>query len=73
MPLHLRNAPTRLMKDQGYGNNYQYSHNGQGNFIEQEYLPEKLSGTVFYEPGKNAREEELRKFLRDRWKEKYGY
>jgi putative ATPase len=73
VPLHLRNAPTRLMKDQGYGHNYQYSHMGRGNFIEQEYLPEKLSGTVFYEPGKNAREEELRKFLRERWKEKYGY
>ncbi len=73
VPLHLRNAPTRLMKDQDYGKNYQYSHMGQGNFIEQEYLPEKLIGTVFYEPGKNAREEELRKFLRERWKEKYGY
>ena len=73
VPLHLRNAPTRLMKDQGYGKNYQYSHMGESNFIEQEYLPEKLAGTAFYNPGKNAREEELRKFLRDKWKGKYGY
>lgn len=73
VPLHLRNAPTRLMKDQDYGKNYQYSHQGEGNFIEQEYLPEKLVGTAFYTPGKNAREEELRKFLRERWKGKYGY
>ena len=73
VPLHLRNAPTRLMKEEGYGKNYQYSHQGEGNFIEQEYLPEKLAGTAFYTPGKNAREEELRKFLRERWKGKYGY
>jgi len=73
VPLHLRNAPTRLMKEQGYGKNYQYSHMGEGNFIEQEYLPEKLAGTVFYNPGKNTREDELRKSLRERWKGKYGY
>ena len=73
VPLHLRNAPTKFMKDQGYGKNYQYSHQGEGNFIEQEYLPENLAGTKFYDPGKNAREEELRKFLRERWKGKYGY
>lgn len=73
VPLHLRNAPTKLMKDQGYGNNYQYSHQGEGNFIEQEYLPETIAGTTFYDPGKNAREEELRKFLRERWRGKYGY
>jgi putative ATPase len=73
VPLHLRNAPTRLMKEQGYGKNYQYSHLGESNFIEQEYLPECLAGTVFYNPGKNAREEELRRFLRERWKGKYGY
>jgi putative ATPase len=46
---------------------------GEGNFIEQEYLPDKIKGTKFYDPGKNAREEELRRFLRERWKEKYGY
>lgn len=73
VPLHLRNAPTKLMKDQGYGTDYQYSHQGEGNFIEQEYLPETIAGTTFYDPGKNAREEELRKFLRERWRGKYGY
>ncbi|MEO7309847.1 MAG: replication-associated recombination protein A [Chitinophagaceae bacterium] len=73
VPLHLRNAPTRFMKEQGFGKDYQYSHMGEGNFIAQEYLPETLAGTKFYDPGKNAREEELRKFLRERWKGKYGY
>ncbi len=73
VPLHIRNAPTRLMKDMDYGKNYKYSHAFEGNFSEQEYLPEKLAGTAFYEPGKNAREEELRKFLKNLWKEKYGY
>lgn len=73
VPLHIRNAPTKLMKDMQYGKGYQYSHLGQGNFIEQEYLPEKIAGTKFYDPGNNARENELRKFLRERWKEKYGY
>ncbi len=73
VPLHIRNAPTRLMKDMDYGKGYQYSHAYEGNFSTQEYLPEKLAGTAFYEPGKNAREEELRKFLRGLWKEKYGY
>lgn len=73
VPLHIRNAPTRLMKDLDYGKGYQYSHNYEGNFSSQEYLPEKISGQKFYEPGKNPREEELRKFLRERWKDKYGY
>lgn len=73
VPLHLRNAPTKLMKDMQYGKDYQYSHLGEGNFIEQEYLPDALKGTRFYTPGNNARENELRKFLRDRWKDKYGY
>jgi putative ATPase len=73
VPLHIRNAPTRLMKDLDYGKGYEYSHNFQNNFSPQEYLPEALAGTRFYDPGKNAREEELRKFLRERWKEKYGY
>ena len=73
VPLHIRNAPTKLMKEMGYGHNYQYSHLGEGNFIEQEYLPEKLKGTAFYKPGNNARENELRKFLKEKWKEKYGY
>lgn len=73
VPLHIRNAPTKLMKDLNYGKNYQYSHNGEGNFIDQEYLPEKIAGTAFYEPQNNARENELRKFLKDRWKTKYKY
>ena len=73
VPLPIRNAPTKLMKDMNYGKGYQYSHLGEGNFLEQEYLPEKISGTTFYEPGNNARENELRKFLKERWKGKYGY
>ena len=73
VPLHLRNAPTKLMKDLNYGKDYQYSHLGENNFLEQEYLPEEIKGTAFYQPQKNAREEELKKFLQDRWKGKYGY
>jgi len=73
VPLHIRNAPTKLMKELNYGKGYQYSHEGEGNFLEQEYLPEKISGKKFYDPGNNARENELRKFLKDRWKDKYGY
>jgi putative ATPase len=73
VPLHIRNAPTRLMKDLDYGKGYEYSHHFQDNFSAQEYLPDALSGTKFYDPGKNAREEELRKFLRERWRGKYGY
>ena len=73
VPLHIRNAPTKLMKNLGYGKNYEYSHSYDNNFSPQEYLPEGLSGTKFYEPGKNVREEELRKFLKNLWKEKYKY
>jgi len=73
VPLHIRNAPTRLMKNLGYGKDYQYSHSYDNNFSPQEYLPKELAGTKFYDPGKNAREEELRKFLKSLWKEKYGY
>jgi putative ATPase len=73
VPLHIRNAPTKLMKNIGYGKGYQYAHDYANNFVQQEFLPEELSGTAFYEPGKNAREEELRKYLRGLWKEKYGY
>ncbi len=73
VPLHIRNAPTKLMKDMEYGKNYQYSHLGEGNFIEQEYLPNEIAGTKLYEPGNNARENELRKFLKEKWKEKYNY
>ena len=73
VPLHLRNAPTKLMKDLDYGKNYKYAHAHEGNFAEQEFLPKEISGTKFYEPGKNQREEHDRKFLKDKWKEKYGY
>lgn len=73
VPLHIRNAPTRLMKNLGYGKNYEYSHSYENNFSPQEYLPEELSGKKFYDPGKNAREEELRKFLKNLWKDKYKY
>lgn len=73
VPLHIRNAPTDLMKKNNYGKGYQYAHSFDNNFIAQEYLPEELSGHKFYEPGRNAREEEARKFLLLRWKEKYGY
>ncbi len=73
VPLHLRNAPTKLMKDLNYGKAYQYSHLGENNFLEQEYLPDEIKGTTLYQPQKNAREEELKKFLHERWKDKYGY
>lgn len=73
VPLHIRNAPTKLMKNLDYGKDYQYAHNYQHNFSEQEYLPEKIKGTAFYNPGNNAREEELRKWLKGLWKDKYGY
>lgn len=73
VPLHIRNAPTSLMKNMDYGKGYKYSHDYQQNFAPQEYLPEALSGTKFYDPGHNAREEELRKYLRQLWKEKYQY
>lgn len=73
VPLHLRNAPTRLMKTLDYGKGYQYAHSYEGNFADQEYLPEELSGTKFYEPGKNSREEEIRKYLRSKWEDKYQY
>ncbi len=73
VPLHIRNAPTGLMKKLGYGKDYRYSHIGEGNFLEQEYLPDKIAGTKLYDPGHNAREDELRKFLKQRWRDKYGY
>ena len=73
VPLHLRNAPTKLMKDLDYGKEYQYAHNYENNFAFQEYLPEGLVGTTFYEPQNNAREIELKKFLKNRWKDKYNY
>jgi putative ATPase len=73
VPLHIRNAPTRLMKNMGYGKDYKYSHSYDDNFSLQEYLPDAIAGMRFYDPGKNSREEELRKFLKSRWKDKYKY
>jgi len=73
VPLHLRNAPTKLMKNMNYGKDYKYAHSYENNFVIQDFLPEELKGTVFYSPQKNAREEELRKFLKERWKDRYGY
>lgn len=73
VPLHLRNAPTRLMKDIGYKKGYQYAHDYENNFSAQEYLPEKIAGQKFYEPGLNAREDELRRQLKKLWQDKYGY
>jgi putative ATPase len=73
VPLNIRNAPTKLMKSLDYGKDYEYSHDYTDNFSPQEYLPKEISGTPFYDPGKNTREEELRKFLKMLWKEKYGY
>ena len=73
VPIHLRNAPTKLMKELGYGEEYKYSHSYENNFSEQEYLPDEIKNTAFYKPGNNARENELRTFLKNRWKDKYGY
>lgn len=73
VPFHLRNAPTKLMKDLNYGKNYQYAHDYEGNFINQEYLPDELKNTSFYRPGINTREQELKRYLKDKWKGKYGY
>ena len=73
VPLPIRNAPTKLMKNLDYGKNYQYAHSFDNNFVNMEFLPEEIKNSLLYDPGKNAREEELRKFLRERWKKKYGY
>jgi len=72
VPLPLRNAPTKLMKDLGYGQEYKYAHNYENNFTEEEFLPEELTGTAFYEPGNNQRENAINDFLKKRWKGKYG-
>jgi putative ATPase len=73
VPLHVRNAPTGLMKRMGYGKGYKYAHSYEGSFTEQEFLPDELKGTAFYMPGNTPREDELRRFLQSRWKDKYGY
>jgi len=73
VPLHLRNAPTKLMKELGYGKDYKYAHNYKDNFVKEDYLPEKISDNKFYDPQNNPREEEIRQHLRKLWGEKYGY
>ena len=73
VPIHLRNAPTPLMKELGYGEDYKYSHDYANNFAEQEFLPDAITGTTIYEPGNNTRENSTREFLKNRWKEKYRY
>ena len=73
VPLNLRNAPTKLMKDLDYGKDYKYAHNYKDNFAEQEFLPEEIKNTKLYDPGNNAKENSFREFLKKRWKDKYGY
>lgn len=73
VPIHLRNAPTKLMKELGYGEDYKYSHDYDNNFVAQEFLPNEISDTVFYNPGNNSRENSTREFLKNRWKDKYKY
>jgi putative ATPase len=73
VPLHLRNAPTKLMKDLGYAQDYKYAHGYENNFIEEEFLPDRIKGTAFYEPGKNKHENMDRNNLKVRWKDKYKY
>ncbi len=73
VPLHIRNAPTSLMKKIGYGKDYKYAHEFEGNFVDQEFLPEKISGTMFYNPGNNARENEIRQRMRQLWKNRYKF
>jgi len=73
IPIALRNAPTKLMKELGYGDEYKYSHDGAGNFIAQEFLPEQITNQKLYDPGANAREDGIRKFLKNKWGDKYGY
>ncbi len=73
VPLHLRNAPTKLMKELGYGEEYKYAHDFDNHFVAQEFLPNELSGTAFYNPSEYSREKDLKLFLKERWKDKYGY
>jgi putative ATPase len=73
VPLHIRNAPTKLMKEMDYGKGYAYAHSYENNFVIQEFLPDAIKGTKFYDPGNNPRENELRNYLKSLWKEKYNY
>jgi putative ATPase len=73
VPLHLRNAPTQLAKSLGYGKDYKYAHNYPGNFVEQEFMPKEISGTILYKPGENSAEDKFRQQLMRQWKERYKY
>jgi putative ATPase len=73
IPLSIRNAPTKLMKELGYGKDYQYAHNYEHNFVTHEFMPDEIKNTKLYDPGDNAREHVQREFLKQRWKDKYGY
>ena len=73
VPLHLRNAPTKLMKDLNYGKEYKYAHDYDQNFVEQEFLPDEIKNSILYEPGNNPRENQFREVLKNRWKSKYDY
>jgi putative ATPase len=73
IPLSIRNAPTNLMKEQGYSSGYKYAHDFPENFAEMEFLPKEIKGSKLYEPGQNARESDMRKRLKKLWKDKYGY
>jgi putative ATPase len=73
VPLPLRNAPTQLMKELDHGKDYQYAHDHENHFVDMEFLPKDLEGFRFYEPGENTKESQIRKFLKLRWKDKYGY
>jgi putative ATPase len=73
IPLHLRNAPTKLMKELGYGDNYQYAHSHAGNFVDQEFLPQEISGATFYKPGNNSKEKQTEDYLKKLWGNRYDY
>jgi len=73
IPLPLRNAPTKLMKDLNYGSGYQYAHDFPGNFVQADFLPDEIAGTILYDPGQNPTEERTRAQLKAQWKGKYGY
>ena len=73
VPLSLRNAPTKLMKQLGYGKSYEYAHNYEGNFVPHEFLPEEIKGTTFYKPGNNPKENALKTYLKQLWKDKYNF
>lgn len=73
VPLSLRNAPTKLMKELGYGQNYAYAHDYEGHFVTHEFLPPEISGTTFYQPGNNPKENQFRQYLKSLWKDKYNY